>query len=113
MAITAGRGIDGAGETDRLDEKDDLRLWLMTLGGFISSAMDVGVPGADGAGEPITTLGTASIEDNAERYPSSGGAGLWEDIRRGGKSALLCMATFGGASLWLLRVYCPSFVLKE
>jgi hypothetical protein len=76
MAMTAGRGIDGAGETERLDEKEDLRLWLMTLGGFMGSAIDVGVPGADGAGEPITTLGTASMAAKAERYPSSGGAGL-------------------------------------
>lgn len=56
MGITAGRGIDGAGETERRDalsENDDLRLWLITLGGFIGKNTEVGVPGADGTGEPI------------------------------------------------------------
>jgi hypothetical protein len=67
MGITAGRGIDGAGETERLEEKDDLRLWLITLGGFIGSAMDVGVPGADGTGEPIATPGTASTAARTDR----------------------------------------------
>jgi len=51
MGITAGKGIDGAGDTERREENDDLRLWLMTLGGFMGSATDVGVPGADGTGE--------------------------------------------------------------
>jgi hypothetical protein len=50
--MTAGSGIDGAGETDRLDEKDDLRLWENTLGGFMGRAIDVGVPGVEGTGEP-------------------------------------------------------------
>lgn len=56
MGMTAGRGIDGAGDTERLEENEDLRLWLTTLGGFIGSAMDVGVPGADGTGEPTATF---------------------------------------------------------
>lgn len=106
--MTAGKGIDGAGETERLDENDDLRLWLITLGGFIGKAVDVGVPGADGTadgtGELMLTLGTASIDANTDLYPSSGGAGLWEDIRRGGKSALIWLTTLGGASLWLSNV---------
>jgi hypothetical protein len=67
IGMTAGSGIDGAGETDRLDENEDLRLWLMTLGGFIGSATDVGVPGADGTGEPIATPGTASNAARADR----------------------------------------------
>lgn len=67
MGITAGRGIDGAGETERLDEKDDLRLWLITLGGFIGSAIDVGVPGAEGTGELIETPVTASTADRTDR----------------------------------------------
>ena len=53
IGMTAGRGNDGAGDTDRLLEKDDRRLWLMTLGGFIGRATEVGVPGAEGTGEPI------------------------------------------------------------
>lgn len=67
IGITAGSGIDGAGETDRLDEKDDLRLWLITLGGFMGSATDVGVPGAEGTGEPIDTPGTASTAARTDR----------------------------------------------
>ena len=57
IGLTAGKGIDGAGEADRLIEgdepKDDFLLCEITLGGFIGSAKDCGVPGADGAGEPI------------------------------------------------------------
>lgn len=56
--ITAGSGIvDGLGETDRLmlwpiwDPKDDLLLCEVG-GGFIGSARDCGVPGADCLGEP-------------------------------------------------------------
>lgn len=66
IGITAGKGIDGAGLTERRDEeKDDLRLWLTILGGFMGNAMEVGVPGAEGTGEPIGALvllspGTAS-----------------------------------------------------
>jgi hypothetical protein len=68
IGITAGSGIDGAGETERLeDEKDDRRLWEMTLGGFIGSATDVGVPGAEGTGEPIETPGTASTAARTDR----------------------------------------------
>lgn len=60
MGITAGNGIEGAGEADRRIDmageaapKDDLRLWLIVLGGFIGNAKEVGVPGHDGTGEPI------------------------------------------------------------
>lgn len=57
IGITAGSGIDGAGLTERLDdEKEDLRLWPMTLGGFIGRAIEVGVPGAEGTGEPVGAL---------------------------------------------------------
>jgi hypothetical protein len=65
MGITAGSGIDGAGETERLDENDDLRLWPITLGGFIGNAIEVGVPGAEGTGEPMP--GTASTAPRADR----------------------------------------------
>ena len=55
--MTAGKGMDGLGETDRLmlfaacEPKDD-RLLCEVGGGFIGSARDCGVPGADGRGEP-------------------------------------------------------------
>jgi hypothetical protein len=57
----------------------------MTLGGFMGSARVFGVPGAEGAGEPI-----APESECCERRPKSGGAGLFEDIRRldPGKSIL-------------------------
>ena len=58
--ITAGSGMDGLGDTDRLvvgpvpicEPNDDLRLCDVG-GGFMGSARDCGVPGAEGAGEPI------------------------------------------------------------
>ena len=60
IGITAGSGRDGAGDADLLmdmagDEapNEERLLWLTTLGGFIGRAMDVGVPGQDGAGDPI------------------------------------------------------------
>lgn len=67
IGITAGRGIEGAGETERLEENEDLRLWLITLGGFMGRAIEVGVPGADGTGEPTATPGTASTEARTDR----------------------------------------------
>lgn len=67
----------------------------MTLGGFIGSATEVGVPGADGIGDPMAAEvgpgpmpGTESITDSCARWPKSGGAGLLDDIRRGGRSDL-------------------------
>lgn len=56
IGMTAGRGKDGAGEADRREENEDRLLWLTTLGGFIGSASDVGVPGADGIGDPTEVL---------------------------------------------------------
>lgn len=92
----------------------------MTLGGFIGSATEVGVPGADGTGDPIAAEvgpgpmpGTASITDSWDRWPKSGGAGLFDDMRRGGRSDFRWLATLGGLSVSLLRVYCPSLVLRE
>jgi hypothetical protein len=55
----------------------------MTLGGFIGSAKEVGVPGHDGAGDPMA-LDESSR--SCARRPMSGGAGLLEEIRRPGKS---------------------------
>lgn len=54
--ITAGKGIDGAGETDRRtegDEPKDERRLCEVGGGFMGRAKELGVPGADGTGEPI------------------------------------------------------------
>ena len=56
IGLTAGSGMDGAGEADlRIegdDPKEERRLCVMA-GGFIGRAKEVGVPGmeADGAGE--------------------------------------------------------------
>ena len=55
--MTAGRGMEGAGEAERRIEgdalpKDDLLLCEVGGGGFIGKGRDAGVPGADGAGEP-------------------------------------------------------------
>ena len=56
IGLTAGKGIDGAGDADLRrdgeDAKDDLRL-CVNGGGFIGNAREVGVPGidAEGAGE--------------------------------------------------------------
>lgn len=109
IGMTAGKGMDGAGETDRREENEDRRLWLMTLGGFMGSANDVGVPGAEGTGDPMEG---ASRTASDERWPKSGGAGLLEEIRRGGRSALMWLASLGVLSSWL-SVYCPSLVFKE
>lgn len=116
MGITAGRGREGAGETDlRIDiageaaPKEDLLLWLMVLGGFIGKAEDVGVPGHEGVGDPIT------VEDCSVgswvRKPRSGGAGLLEEILRPGKSIFIFRPILFGSSL-LSSVKCPSFVLS-
>lgn len=71
IGMTAGKGIDGAGLTDRRDdEKDERRLWLIILGGFIGSAMDVGVPGADGTGDPIGLLVLLAMPGTASRTAS-------------------------------------------
>ena len=63
IGITAGRGSEGAGDTDRLIDmageaapNEDLLLWLMVLGGFIGNAEDVGVPGQEGVGDPMAVL---------------------------------------------------------
>ena len=43
--------MDGAGDTDRLEEKEDRRLWLITLGGFMGRAIDVETSEPDWLGE--------------------------------------------------------------
>lgn len=116
IGITAGRGSEGAGDTDlRMDiageaaPNDDLLLWLIVLGGFMGSAEDVGVPGHDGVGDPMATLDWSAC--SCAREPKSGGAGLLEDIRRPGKSIFMFRPILFGSSL-LSSVKCPSFVLR-
>lgn len=87
MGLTAGRGRDGAGETDLLIEGEELkeeRRLGVRAGGFMGSGKDIGVPGAEGVGEAI-----ASDEASLTKCglgPKSGGAGLLEDILLDGKS---------------------------
>jgi hypothetical protein len=94
--MTAGRGIDGAGETDRRidgeEPNDERREWDVGGGGFIASgsASELGVPGADGIGEPATFAGGSGTKC-ADLPPKSGGAGLEDDILRAGKSILVTL----------------------
>lgn len=56
IGLTAGRGRDGAGETDLLNEGDELneeRRLCENAGGFIGNGREVGVPGAEGLGEAM------------------------------------------------------------
>lgn len=100
--MTAGKGIDGAGDADRRiageDPNDDRRLCDVG-GGFIGRAKDWGVPGAEGIGDPGAKLLSATKE---ARPPKSGGAGLFEDTRRAGRSifvTLLCCESENWPSL--------------
>ena len=92
IGLTAGKGIDGAGEADRRidgEEPKDERRLCEIAGGFMGSAKEEGVPGIDGAGETgFTTVASSWI---GVREPRSGGAGLLEDIRRPGKSILVTL----------------------
>lgn len=57
--ITAGSGIEGAGETERRmdgDDPNDERRLCDVGGGFIGSANEFGVPGADGTGDPAPII---------------------------------------------------------
>lgn len=92
--MTAGNGIEGDGETDlRTDcePNEDLRLCDVG-GGFIGNASDCGVPGADGFGDAMAS-DVRSWTKAALWLPSpkSGGAGLFEDIRRPGRSILVTL----------------------
>lgn len=93
--MTAGSGIEGAGEAERRidgeEPKDERRLCEVGGGCMVGRASDCGVPGIDGTGEPM------AIESATKdaRPPKSGGAGLFEDTRRAGRSilvTLLCCA---------------------
>ncbi len=102
---TAGSGIDGAGEADRLmdgDEPNEDRRLCEIAGGFIGSASDVGVPGIEGAGDAGAKSASGAI---CARDPRSGGAGLLDEILLAGRSIFVTL-------LYWLRVKCPSFVFK-
>lgn len=107
FGITAGSGIEGAGDADRRiegeDPNEDLRLCEVG-GGFMGRANDWGVPGADGTGDPIARDDSWLTKE--VRLPKSGGAGLFEDMRLAGRSilvTLLCWAKENWPSL-VLRV---------
>lgn len=90
--MTAGRGIDGAGEHDRRFEgealpKEDLLLCDVGGGGFIGRAREAGVPGAEGAGDPAAWDDASDVR--RFRLPRSGGAGLLDVLLRAGRSILL------------------------
>lgn len=98
--ITAGNGRDGEGETDlRTEEEpnDDRRLCEVG-GGFIERAIELGVPGCDGIGEPSLSARVLSLPRASPRIclpvvtENSGGAGLDADILLAGRSIL--------ATLW-------------
>ena len=87
--LTAGNGSDGAGEADRRNDgdepKDDRRLEASS-GGSMGSGVVKGVPGFDGAGEAMARLLLLALE---ARCGISAGAGLFDEIRRPGRSILL------------------------
>lgn len=96
FGMTAGKGIDGAGEADRRMEGDEpneeRRLCEVGGGCIVGKANDCGVPGIEGTGDPMARLASPT---NEARPPKSGGAGLFEDTRRAGRSifvTLLCCA---------------------
>lgn len=108
FGITAGNGIDGAGEAERRIEGDDIapkeerRLWDVGGGCIAGKARDCGVPGIEGTGEPMLSVESPA---NEARAPKSGGAGLFEDIRRAGRSIFATLLCGSSANL-------PSFVFN-
>lgn len=96
IGLTAGSGIEGAGDVDLREELNELRRLGVRSGGFIGRAKVFGVPGVDGTGE-------LSMRDPFKGR--SGGAGLPEDTRRAGRSI---RAIFPCCE----RENCPSLVLS-
>ena len=86
---TAGRGKEGAGDADLRkdgdDPNDDRRL-ERAGGGSIGSGVVRGVPGLEGAGEAMAALLLLAVE---ARCAGCSGAGLFDEIRRPGRSILL------------------------
>lgn len=108
FGMTAGRGMDGAGDAERRIDGDDIapkeerRLCDVGGGCMAGKAKDCGVPGIDGTGEPTLRAESAANEALA---PKSGGAGLFEDMRRAGRSIFVTLLCGSRANL-------PSFVFK-
>lgn len=102
LGITAGNGIDGAGDAERRMEGDDIapnderRLFDVGGGCIAGKARDCGVPGIEGTGEPILRAESAA---NEARTPKSGGTGLFEDIRRAGRSIFVTLLCGSSANL--------------
>ena len=92
IGLTAGKGIDGAGDADRRidgDEPKDERRLCEIAGGFMGSANEVGVPGIEGPGDP-------GFKDEISgpmcvRIAGSGGAGLLDEIRLAGRSIFVIL----------------------
>ena len=78
--MTAGRGMDGAGEADRRIAGEELpkeeRLLEEAGGGGIGRAEEAGVPGAEGAGDAPAFDDASDV--NRPRCENSGGAGLFD-----------------------------------
>lgn len=93
IGLTAGKGIDGAGDAERRMEgeepKEERRLGVMT-GGFIGSASDAGVPGNEAAGD-AGAKEAKSAPASSGRGLGSGGAGLLVEILRAGRSILVTL----------------------
>lgn len=92
IGLTAGKGIEGAGDAERRiegeDPKDDRRLCVITAGGFIGSANEVGVPGIEGEGDAGAREAGSGPVDLAA---GSAGAGLLAEILRAGRSILVTL----------------------
>ena len=90
--MTAGSGSEGAGDGDlRRDgeELKDERRDCVRAGGFIGNASELGVPGADGSGEAIVSDDVSPT--NCAREAKSGGAGLFDETRRAGRSIFVVL----------------------
>ena len=92
IGLTAGKGMDGAGEADlRIegDEPNDERRLCDMAGGFIGSARDVGVPGIEGAGEAGANAAESGALCGRGLGSSAIGAGLLVEILRAGRSIFI------------------------
>jgi len=93
--MTAGRGKDSAGDVERRIDGDDAAPnddRRLCDGGFIGRGSEVGVPGAEGSGDPAAC---EKLSPSCARTPKSGAAGGFDDILRAGRSilaTLLCCA---------------------
>jgi hypothetical protein len=96
IGLTAGRGIEGAGEADLCTGVPNEDRLLCDVGGGGSMGNDkvVGVPGidaidAEGAGDAGASVKASTW--TFERILVSGGAGLLADILRPGRSILVTL----------------------